>query len=114
MVLAFLFPVILSPAFKVISSCRLEATKGMHGDRALVHVTHHGGEGRAEGEIIRILRRAHITVVGEFRIKKRGNYVISSDERVQQWIEIPEGMEIPPTQSLAGRGGIQVLTSGVK
>ncbi len=77
-----------------------EASKGMHGDRALVHVTRRGGEGRAEGEIIRILRRAHITVVGEFRIKKRGNYVIPSDERVQQWIQIPEGMEIPPVEPL--------------
>jgi ribonuclease R len=78
-----------------------EAAKGMHGDRALVHVTRLAGEGRAEGEIIRILRRAHITVVGEFRIKKRGNYVIPSDERVKQWIEIPEGMEIPPPQTAA-------------
>ncbi len=78
-----------------------EAAKGMHGDRALVHVTHRGGEGRAEGEIVRILKRAHITVVGEFRIKKRGNFVIPSDERVQQWIEIPEGMEIPPAQPVA-------------
>ena len=82
-----------------------EATKGMHGDRALVHVTRLGGEGRAEGEIIRILRRAHITVVGEFRIKKRGNYVIPSDERVRQWIEIPEGMEIPPPQTALDRVG---------
>ena len=82
-----------------------EAAKGMHGDRVLVHVTRHGGEGRAEGEVIRILRRAHITVVGEFRIKKRGNYVIPSDERVQQWIQIPEGMEIPPPQTAVDRVG---------
>jgi ribonuclease R len=82
-----------------------EAAKGMHGDRALVHITRLGGEGRAEGEIVRILRRAHITVVGEFRIKKRGNYVIPSDERVQQWIEIPEGMELPPPQFTVDRVG---------
>jgi ribonuclease R len=82
-----------------------EAAKGMHGDRALVHVTRLAGEGRAEGEIIRILRRAHITVVGEFRIKKRGNYVVPSDERVQQWIEIPEGKEIPPQQFAVDRVG---------
>ena len=78
-----------------------EAAKGMHGDRALVHVTRQSGEGRAEGEIVRILRRAHITVVGEFRIKRRGNFVIPSDERVQQWIEIPEGMEIPKDEGAA-------------
>jgi ribonuclease R len=83
----------------------IEAAKGMHGDRALVHITRRAGEGRAEGEIIRILRRAHITVVGEFRIKKRGNYVIPSDERVQQWIEIPAGMEIPPAEPSVDRVG---------
>ncbi|HEY3939623.1 MAG TPA: VacB/RNase II family 3'-5' exoribonuclease [Bryobacteraceae bacterium] len=82
-----------------------EAAKGMHGDRALVHVVRTGGDGRAEGEIIRILRRAHVTVVGEFRIKKRGHFVIPSDERVQQWIEIPEGMELPTHAPTADRVG---------
>ncbi len=75
-----------------------EAAKAMHGDRALVHITRLANEGRAEGEIIRILRRAHITVVGEFRIRRRGNFVIPSDDRIQQWIEIPEGMELPLQQ----------------
>lgn len=82
-----------------------EAAKGMNGDRALVHVTRLGREGRAEGEIIRILRRAHVAVVGEFCIKKRGNYVIPSDERVQQWIEIPAGLEIPERAQPADRVG---------
>ncbi len=72
-----------------------EAAKGMHGDRVLVHITRIAGEGRAEGEIVRVLRRAHITVVGEFRIRKRGNFVMPSDDRIQRWIEIPEGMEMP-------------------
>jgi ribonuclease R len=82
-----------------------EAAKGMHGDRALVHVTRVAGEGRAEGEIIRILRRAHITVVGEFRIRKRGNFVVPSDDRIQQWIEIPDGMELPKQQASVHRIG---------
>ncbi len=77
----------------------------MNGDRALVHITRVGREGRAEGEILRILRRAHMTVVGEFRVKKRGNFVVPSDERLQQWIEIPEGMELPPAASSADRVG---------
>jgi ribonuclease R len=72
-----------------------EAAKGMNGDRTLVHITRIGREGRAEGEILRILRRAHMTVVGEFRIRKRGNFVVPSDERLQQWIVIPEGMDLP-------------------
>jgi ribonuclease R len=82
-----------------------EAAKGMNGDRALVHITRVGREGRAEGEILRILRRAHMTVVGEFRVKKRGNFVVPSDERLQQWVEIPEGMELPAPTSSADRVG---------
>ena len=82
-----------------------EAEKGMHGDRLLIHIARLGGEGRAEGEVVRILRRAHTTVVGEFRIKRRGNFVIPSDERIQQWIEIPEGLEIPPGHMPADRIG---------
>ncbi|MBV9611496.1 MAG: VacB/RNase II family 3'-5' exoribonuclease, partial [Acidobacteriaceae bacterium] len=85
-----------------------EAAKGMHGDRALVHVTRVANEGRAEGEIVRILRRAHVTVVGEFRIRKRGNFVVPADDRIQQWIEIPEGMELPQRREAVDRVGAAV------
>jgi ribonuclease R len=54
---------------------RKEAEKAMHGDRILAHVSRVGREGRADGKLVRILKRAHTTVVGEFRIKKRGNFV---------------------------------------
>ena len=93
---AFVGDVFLPPA---------QADKGMNGDRALVHITRVAKEGRAEGEIVRILRRAHITVVGEFRVRKRGNFVVPSDDRIQQWIEIPEGMEIPPAHAQLDRVG---------
>jgi ribonuclease R len=82
-----------------------EAQKGMHGDRVLVHISRMSHEGRAEGEVVRILRRAHATVVGEFRVKRRGNFVAPSDERIQQWIEIPDGMEMPPRQPSVDRVG---------
>jgi len=82
-----------------------QAAKGMHGDRALVHITRIGGDRRAEGEIIRILRRAHITVVGEFRVGKRCNFVTPSDDRIQQWIEIPEGLELPERRTCVDRVG---------
>ncbi|MGI9074814.1 MAG: ribonuclease R family protein [Bryobacteraceae bacterium] len=82
-----------------------EAAKGMNGDRALVHVTRIGDGGRAEGEVIRILRRAHVTVVGEFRIRKRGNFVVPSDDRIQQWIKIPDGLEVPPQRDSVDRVG---------
>ncbi len=77
---------------------REETAKAMHGDRILVHVTRISADGKADGELLRVLRRAHQTVVGEFRIRSRGNFVAPSDARLQQWIEIPEGLEIPPSQ----------------
>ena len=57
----------------------------------------HRADGRADGEIVKIAPRAHPTVVGEFRVRRRGNFVVPHDDRIQQWIEIPEGMEIPPS-----------------
>ncbi len=84
-----------------------EAAKAMHGDRALVHIRRIANEGRAEGQLVRILRRAHITVVGEFRINRRGHFVAPSDDRIQQWIEIPEGMEMPKRRAGVNRVGAQ-------
>ena len=71
------------------------ARKAMHGDRVLVRIARIEPDGRADGEIVKVLRRAHATVVGEFRVGRRGNYVVPQDGRIQQWIDIPEGMEIP-------------------
>ena len=71
------------------------AEKAMHGDRVVVRIARIEAGGRADGEIVKVLKRAHPTVVGEFRIGRRGQYVVPHDERIQQWIEIPEGMEIP-------------------
>jgi len=46
------------------------------------------------------------TVVGEFRIGRRGQYVVPHDDRIQQWIEIPEGMEFPPAGPAIDRIGV--------
>jgi ribonuclease R len=92
-----------------------EAAKGMNGDRALVHVTRIGDAGRAEGEVIRIVRRAHVTVVGEFRIGKRGNFVVPSDDRIQQRIKIPDGLELPSEPSSVDRvGGVRREVSSME
>ena len=85
-----------------------EAQKAMHGDRVLVHVSRLGRDGKADGEVLRILSRAHATVVGEFRIKKRGNFVIPADDRIRQWIEIPEGMEMPAHSATHDRVGAPI------
>ena len=71
----------------------------MNGDRAIVHINRIERDGKADGEVIRILRRAHPTVVGEFRITRRGLLVVPHDERIQNWIEIPEDMAIPPASA---------------
>jgi ribonuclease R len=72
------------------------AERAMHGDRVVVRIARIEAGGRADGEIVKVLKRAHPTVVGEFHIGRRGTYVIPQDDRIQQWIDIPEGMEMPP------------------
>jgi ribonuclease R len=72
------------------------AGKAMHGDRVVVRIARIEAGGRADGEIVKVLKRAHPTVVGEFRIGRRGQYVVPHDDRIQQWVDIPEGMEFPP------------------
>ena len=82
------------------------AQKAMHGDRVLARIGRIENDGRADGEILRILRRAHTEVVGEFRVKSRGCFVIPHDDRIHQWIEIPEGLEIPRDTSGQDRVGV--------
>jgi ribonuclease R len=82
------------------------AEKAMHGDRVVVRIARTEPGGRADGEIVKILKRAHPTVVGEFRIGRRGQYVVPQDERIQQWIEIPEGLEFPPAEVSRDRIGV--------
>src|SRR5580704_4193135 len=89
-----------------------ESTGGaMNGDRAIARITHSGANGRTEAEIVKILRRAHPTVVGQFSIHRRGLFVIPHDERLTEWIEIPEDMAIP---DLAAAGNAQMDRIGPK
>ncbi|HYO80781.1 MAG TPA: VacB/RNase II family 3'-5' exoribonuclease, partial [Bryobacteraceae bacterium] len=81
----------------------------MHGDRVIARVVRFDENGRAEGEVLRILRRAHATVVGEFRIRRSGCSVKPHDDRIQQWVDIPEGMEIPPSRESIHRVGVKPL-----
>lgn len=85
------------------------AARAMHGDRVLARIVRWEDNGRAEGEIARVLRRAHTTVVGEFTIRRQGCFVKPHDDRIQQWIEIPEGMEFPPAGHSVDRVGIEAV-----
>ena len=71
------------------------AAKAMNGDRVAVRITRFGRDGRAEGEIVRILERAHTTIVGVFRVRRGGYFVEPHDKRIQDWILIPEGLALP-------------------
>lgn len=66
----------------------------MHGDRVLARITRVLG-GRAEGEVRKVLRRAHPTVVGTFKVGRRENYVVPHDSKLQKWVLVPDGMELP-------------------
>jgi len=81
------------------------AERAMHGDRVLVRIRRLSADGRAEGEIVRVLRRAHPTVVGEFRAGPRGNYVVPHEERLGGRIRIPAGMELPSSAASPHRVG---------
>ncbi len=90
---------------------RDSARGAMNGDRAIARITHTGANGRTEGEIVKILRRAHPTVVGQFRINRRGFFVVPHDERLTEWIEIPHDLAIPDA---AAAGNAQVDRIGPK
>jgi len=83
------------------------ASKAMHGDRVVVRIARIEPDGRADGEIVKILKRAHPTVVGQFKIGRRGQYVVPQDDRIHRWIDIPEGMEFPPAGPLVDRIGVE-------
>ncbi len=71
----------------------------MHGDQVLVEVRAQR-DGRCEGQIVRIMQRAHQTVVGVFHYGRgsgqRHNYVRPMDERITSDVIIPPGAELPP------------------
>jgi ribonuclease R len=71
----------------------------MHGDHVVAKVTRLSGitgARRAEGRIVRILGRAHPSVVGQFRYTSRGCVVLPYDPRVQHEIELTPGEELSP------------------
>jgi ribonuclease R len=81
----------------------------MHGDTViarLVRLSGIPGARRAEGRIVRIVGRAHPSIVGLFRYTAQGCIVVPYDPRVQHDIELSAGEEIATAlrdQLLAGK-----------
>jgi ribonuclease R len=86
------------------------AERAMHGDRVAVRIRRLDRDGRAEGEIASVLRRANPTIVGEFRLRRKGAFVVPHEDRIRQWIHIPEGMAIPPPAASPDRVGAREVT----
>ncbi len=78
-----------------------DTAEAMHGDQVLVELSPHSREGRHEGRIVRVMERAHPTVVGTFHYGHRENYVRPIDDRIKMDIIIPAGEEIVPEPSEA-------------
>jgi ribonuclease R len=79
----------------------------MHGDHVgfeLGRVTPGPDGKRAEGRIVRVLDRAHPTIVGLFRYGPRGNVVLPYDNRIQHQVEIAPGDEL--TTALKEKYGV--------
>ena len=72
-----------------------EMNAAMHGDHVLVELGPGRGDGRAEGRIVKVMGRAHPTVVGIFHYSDRYNYVQPIDDRLSASVIIPRGMEVP-------------------
>ena len=83
----------------------------MHGDRVLVEIGNIRPDGRAEGRIVRLIGRAHMTVVGKFHYGKGRNYVTPIDQKITQEITIPAGMEIP-SRSAAPQSPVTAEAAG--
>jgi len=81
----------------------------MHGDRVLAHVERRKSGGHAEAVVVRIIGRAHPTVVGVFQYGSTGNFVRPFDERLHQEIIIPPGEEL--TSELRARVRTEHLSS---
>ncbi len=79
----------------------VEIGEAMHGDQVLVEIRKKPeplrgtSQQRVEGHIIRVMERAHATVVGTFNYGKTHNYVRPMDEKVTMDIIIPRGQEYP-------------------
>src|SRR5574337_1756696 len=82
----------------------------LHGDRVEVQVVRSRPDWRTrssysekpgtrvEGRILRVAERAQKTVVGQFRIGARSNYVVPFERRIPHEILIPRGHEWPPAE----------------
>ena len=89
----------------------------MHGDRVVARITRDeayarakGGGARPEGRVIRILQRAHDTIVGTLQQSKNFFYVVPDDPRIVHNVYVgPVSGRVTEGQKLSPRVGDKVV-----
>jgi ribonuclease R len=66
---------------------------GMDGDQVVVRIEARPRGRNPEGRIIKVLQRAHTTVVGTFREARKLGYVVPLDDRIVRDVLVPAGEE---------------------
>ena len=85
-----------------------KAGDAMDGDTVQIVVEHGSGERRAEGAVVKVLKRANETVIGLFDKNKHFGFVIPDNPRLTADIFIPEGMDMG---AVSGHKVVARLTS---
>ncbi len=63
----------------------------MHGDKVVTRVDGYKPGGKREGSIVRVLTRAHHTIIGKLRKSKGSSIIIPSNERILNDIAVSRG-----------------------
>ena len=84
----------------------------MNGDHVLARIERRRADGRAEGRVVQIVEREHLSIVGLFRYGPHGNNVLPYDTRIPQEVSIPPGDELTPElrQKLGAAPGRPIAT----
>ncbi|MBI4831530.1 MAG: ribonuclease R, partial [Candidatus Lindowbacteria bacterium] len=72
----------------------------MHGDKVVVRVAGHLTSERLRGEIIRVLERAHQTIVGQYEKGRNFGFVVPVDDRIPYniYVNFADSMSAEPGQ----------------
>ncbi|MDT8318239.1 MAG: ribonuclease R, partial [bacterium] len=66
----------------------------MHGDHVVARVEGQKPGGKRDGSIIRVIERAHKTLVGRYEKGKKFGYVVAEEKRILQDLYIPKGEDM--------------------
>jgi len=86
----------------------------MHGDRVVARITRDAAyartKGRREGRVIRILERAHDTIVGTLQHSRNFYYVVPDDPRIVHdvYVQVPPRAPLPKVPTCGDKVVVQL------